>query len=74
MEINIPDNIIKGVISSKKKDSKYEKCHLKKDVIKFINSAVGVLGPPGAGKSSLCCAYYKIKYNMDNQYFEMSSK
>ena len=51
-----------------------EKCHLKKNVIKFINSAVGVLGPPGAGKSSLCCAYYKIKYNMDNQYFEMSSK
>ena len=41
MEINIPDNIIKGVISSKKKDSKYEKCHLKRvsfsheDVIQF---------------------------------------
>ena len=50
-----------------------KKCHLKKNVIEFINSAIGVLGPPGAGKSSLCCAYYKIKYNMNNDYFEMSS-
>ena len=49
------------------------KCHLKKNVISFVNSAIGVLGPPGAGKSSLCCAYYKIKYNMDNTYFEMSA-
>ena len=50
-----------------------KKCHLKKNVISFVNSALGVLGPPGAGKSSLCCAYYKIKYNMDNAYFQMSS-
>ena len=50
-----------------------KKCHLKKNVIGFVNSAVGVLGPPGAGKSSLCCAYYKIKYNMDNSYFQISS-
>ena len=50
-----------------------KKCHLKKNVISFVNSALGVLGPPGAGKSSLCCAYYKIKYNIDNAYFQMSS-
>lgn len=50
-----------------------KKCHLKKEVIRFVNSAIGVLGPPGAGKSSLCCAYYKVKYNMDNKYFQMSS-
>ena len=50
-----------------------KKCHLKKNVIGFVNSAIGVLGPPGAGKSSLCCAYYKIKYNMDNSYFQISS-
>ena len=46
---------------------------LKKKCISFVNSALGVLGPPGAGKSSLCCAYYKIKYNIDNAYFQMSS-
>jgi len=50
-----------------------KKCHLKKNVIEFINSAIGVLGPPGAGKSSLCCAFYKIKYNMKNDFFEMSN-
>lgn len=50
------------------------KCHLKKNVIKCVNSAIGVLGPPGAGKSTLCCAYYKTKYGMDNQYFEMSDQ
>jgi hypothetical protein len=50
-----------------------KKCHLKKNVISFVNSAIGVLGPPGAGKSSLCCAYYKIKFNMDNSYFQISS-
>ena len=30
MEINIPDNILKGVISAPKKDSLYTKCHLKR--------------------------------------------
>lgn len=50
-----------------------KKCHLKKNVIQFVNSAIGVLGPPGAGKSSLCCAYYLIKYGMNDQYFEMST-
>lgn len=49
------------------------KCHLKKNVIQYINSAIGVLGPPGAGKSSICCAYYLINYNMNEMYFEMSS-
>ena len=47
--------------------------HLKKDAIRFINTAIGVLGPPGAGKSSLCCAYYKALYNIDNEYFKTSS-
>ena len=47
-----------------------KKCHLKKNVIQFVNSAIGVLGPPGAGKSSLCCAYYKIRYGMNNEYFK----
>lgn len=50
-----------------------KKCHLKKNVIQFVNSAIGVLGPPGAGKSSLCCAYYKIRYGMNNEYFQISS-
>ena len=50
-----------------------EKCHLKKNIIKYVNSAIGILGPPGAGKSALCCAYYKTKYDMDNKYFEIST-
>ena len=49
------------------------KCHLKKNVIQYVNSAIGVLGPPGAGKSTLCCAYYLINYNMNEEYFQMSS-
>ena len=35
-----------------------KKAHLKKEAIQYVNQAIGVLGPPGAGKSSLCCAYY----------------
>lgn len=50
-----------------------KKCHLKKDVIQFVNSALGVLGPPGAGKSTLCCAYYKTLFNVENQFFEVST-
>ena len=50
-----------------------KKCHLKKDVIQFVNSALGVLGPPGAGKSTLCCAYYKTLFNVENQFFEIST-
>lgn len=66
------------MFSKKKSVEKVEqitdnKHHLKKESIKFVNSAIGVLGPPGAGKSTLCCAYYKIKYNMENNYFEISS-
>ena len=38
-----------------------------------MNSAIGVLGTPGAGKSSICCAYDKTQYNMDNNYFKISS-
>lgn len=51
----------------------YKKCYLKKDVIQFVNSALGVLGPPGAGKSTLCCAYYKTLFNIENQFFEVST-
>lgn len=50
-----------------------KKCHLKKDVIQFVNSALGVLGPPGAGKSTLCCAYYKTLFDVENQFFEVST-
>ena len=49
------------------------KCHLKKNIIENVNSAIGVLGPPGAGKSSLCNAYYKIRFGMNIEYFEMSN-
>ena len=34
-------------------DKNNSKIHLKKEPIKFKNSAIGVLGPPGAGKSSI---------------------
>lgn len=65
------------MFSKKTSDEKVEqitdnKHHLKKQTIKFVNSAIGVLGPPGSGKSALCCAYYKIKYNQENNYFEIS--
>ena len=50
-----------------------KKCHLKKDVIQFVNSALGVLGPPGDGKSTLCCAYYITLFNIENQFFEVST-
>ena len=50
-----------------------DKTHLRKDLIKYVDQAIGILGPPGAGKSSLCCAYYKFIYDLDNQHFEMSS-
>lgn len=50
-----------------------EKTHLKKEAIKYVNQAIGVLGPPGAGKSSLCCAYYKFLFSFDNKHFEMST-
>ena len=54
-------------------DKNNSKIHLKKEPIKYMNSAIGVLGPPGAGKSSICCAYYKTQYNMNNNYFKISS-
>ena len=44
--------------------------HLKKNLINNFDQAIGVLGPPGSGKSSLCCAYYKFIYELENQYFE----
>lgn len=47
--------------------------HLKKETIQYVNQAIGVLGPPGAGKSSLCCAYYKFLFSFDNKHFEMST-
>ena len=49
------------------------KTHLKKEAIQYVNQAIGVLGPPGAGKSSLCCAYYKFLFSFDNKHFEMST-
>ena len=49
------------------------KCHLKKDIIENVNASIGVLGPPGAGKSSFCNAYYKIRFNTNKMFFEMSS-
>ena len=47
--------------------------HLKKNLINNFDQAIGVLGPPGSGKSSLCCAYYKFIYELENQYFENST-
>ena len=47
--------------------------HLKKEAITYVNQAIGILGPPGAGKSSLCCAYYKFLFSFDNKHFEMST-
>ena len=32
-----------------------------------------MLGPPGAGKSTLCCAYYKTLFDVENQFFEVST-
>ena len=49
------------------------KCHLKKNIIENVNASIGVLGPPGAGKSSFCNAYYKIRFNTNKMFFEMSS-
>ena len=55
------------------KSEKDQHCHLLKNTIEYVNAAIGVLGPPGAGKSSLCNAYYKIKYDTDKLFFEMST-
>ena len=55
------------------KSEKDQHCHLLKNTIEYVNVAIGVLGPPGAGKSSLCNAYYKIKYDTDKLFFEMST-
>ena len=48
------------------------KCHLKKDIIENVNASIGVLGPPGAGKSSFCNAYYKIRFKTTKMFFEIS--
>ena len=67
------------MFSFKSKEPKFvdpitdEKAHLKKGAIQYVNQAIGVLGPPGAGKSSLCCAYYKFLFSFDNKHFEMST-
>ena len=38
-----------------------------------INNFVSCIGRPGSGKSTFCSAYYKIKYNVKEDYFEFSS-
>ena len=58
---------------TEQKSEKDQHCHLLKNTIEYVNAAIGVLGPPGAGKSSLCNAYYKIKYDTDKLFFEMST-
>jgi len=41
-----------------------DKCHINKEAIKFKNSAIGIVGPPGHGKSTFGSIFYNVKYDV----------
>lgn len=47
---------------------------INKDMIKTVNSFTACIGSPGAGKSTFGSNYYKILYNVKNDYFESSEE
>ena len=45
---------------------------IKKELLDYRNSFIGVIGPPGVGKSSFCSAYYSILSGEKKMYFQVS--
>lgn len=62
----------KGIVQLIKENEKGE-IEIKKELLKSVNSFIACIGSPGTGKSTFSSNYYKILYNVKNDYFESSN-